>query len=151
MGEYGPVELPVSFVADSASPDARSVTVPLRATVLPSAKSLSGKDLAKAPRCFPVPDPVDLGIIRHDAAQPVGFAILNDGGSPLRIRKIYSDIVAVKYNRLPKEIKPDKSVRVSLELDLRDLPAGPFRIPLRIITDDPVTPVKEFTVAGEIR
>ena len=151
LGEYGPVELPVSFVADSASPDARSVTVPLRATVLPSAKSLSGKDLAKAPRCFPVPDPVDLGIIRHDAARPVGFAILNDGGSPLRIRKIYSDIVAVKYNRLPKEIKPDKSVRVSLELDLRDLPAGPFRIPLRIITDDPVTPVKEFTVAGEIR
>ncbi len=57
----------------------------------------------------------------------------------------------MKYNRLPKEIKPDKSVRVSLELDLRDLPAGPFRIPLRIITDDPVTPVKEFTVAGEIR
>ena len=40
LGEYGPVELPVSFVADSASPDARSVTVPLRATVLPIGKIL---------------------------------------------------------------------------------------------------------------
>ena len=89
LGEYGPVELPVSFVADSASPDARSVTVPLRATVLPSAKSLSGKDLPRHPAVFRS-RPGGSGIIRHDAAQPVGFAILNDGGSPLRIRKIYS-------------------------------------------------------------
>ena len=59
--------------------------------------------------------------------------------------------MAVKYNRPPKEIKPDKSVRVSLELDLRDLPCGSVPHPQNHITDDPVTPVRESTVAGEIR
>ena len=151
LGEYGPVEIPITFRADCTRPEAGGVTVPLRATVLPAAKPLSGKELRAAPRCFPAPDPVDLGIIGRDEAQPVGFAVLNDGGSPLKIKKIYSERVAVKCSRLPKEIKPGKSVRISLELDTRDLPSGPFRIPVKIISDDPVTPVKEIAVAGELQ
>ncbi len=60
LGEYGPCGASCIVRRRQCEPRCQKRDgAPARHTVLPSAKSLSGKDPAKAPRCFPVPDPVD--------------------------------------------------------------------------------------------
>jgi hypothetical protein len=144
--QYGPVEIPVEFTADPAG-GSEPVTVTFRAFVLPDTERLSLRQQGKNPICEPAPDPIDLGM---SVSGPVKteFTIRNAGKAPLDILRIFSTSEAVRFDKIPDRIKPGKTARIKVEFDPALLPSGPFRIPLGIITTDPLHPHLELPLAG---
>lgn len=151
VAEPGPVEIPVTLYPDTDSPEERQII--FRANIIPDFSHLSPKQVDKGPRCYTAPPAVDLGII---AREPVPFAFLieNQGKSELLIRKIYireeigNKMPAVKISKYPAKIKSGKSATINGTLNPVELPEGPFRQTIEIISNDPIHPVRSLTVVG---
>lgn len=144
-GVYGPVEIPVTFRADAASEPA---TVTFHAFVLPDTEALTLHQKGKHPACDLTPDPIDLGMSVGTGRVRTELTVTNSGSGPLHILRLYAPSDAVSFGKLPKEIKPGKSARIKVEVDAASLSGGPFRIPVDVITDDPVHPHLQISVSG---
>lgn len=148
----GPLEIPFTVFAD-ASPNTASHTVTVRADVMPDMTRIN--DPQSAPLCFVAPAVVDLGIISGKKAIKAYFTITNQGKSPLRLTRLFSDSPALHTGKLPSELRPGKSTRIELSIDPTRLnqdnsdSALPIRIPVKLYSSDPYHPVSTITVVGE--
>lgn len=146
-GQYGPVEVPVKVVADSLDPMSESATIFVRAFVMPDSDALLLMQKGKNPICDLSPDPVE-AVRSDDGRFSAQFEIANSGKAPLRVWRVFSESDAVTIGSVPKEIKKGKRHRVDVTVDTGLLPAGPFRIPVSVITDDPRTPLLQTEIVG---
>ena len=146
---YGPVEIPVTVYAG----DSDSATVALRAFVVPDAEYLTLHQNGRTPVCEVIPGPVELGMNLTRDGKPVTtkIQINNSGNGPLTPLRICTKSPAVTIGKLPKAIKNGKSARIEIKTDLSMLDPGPFRIPIDIITDDPVHPHIVVDIVGSVR
>lgn len=145
-GEYGPVEIPVTFRANN---NTDPVTFRFRVFVLPDTEALAVRQKGKSPACDLSPDPIDLGM-NAGSSGPIRtkLTVSNNGRGPLHILRLHAASEAVKFGKTPKEIKAGKRAEVQVEIDPGKLPAGPFRLPVDVITDDPAHPHLQVDVAG---
>jgi hypothetical protein len=147
-GEMGPVDIPIEFVADSLNLDAGSVVQTLHAMVLPDTSHLSGDAGLTTPRISTDPEIVDLGNLSAEITK-FSFQILNDGGNPLKIYRIYPEEEYIEIIKTPKgDIKHGKKGKVECRFDSSLLSVGPFRHNVSIITNDPIVPIKKVRVVG---
>lgn len=138
--EYGPVEIPLTLSVTPGDPSAPSPQLTYRALVLPDANRLARKHGAKAPACELSPDPIDLGDISASGDSPVTreLTIANTGKGEMQVLRVYCDSPAVTFGKIPAKLKPGKQATVRLRIDSSALPQGPHRLPIRVITDDPL-------------
>ena len=148
LGQYGPVEVPVRFCANPAADDPQWVTLYFRAFVLPDTQALALRQGDKRPVCDVTPDPVDLGADITEPELRAVISVTNTGSGPLEILRLHSPDKAISLGRIPKAVKPGKTARIQIRVDTQALPDGPFRIPLDLITDDPLHPHVQIPVAG---
>ncbi len=121
-----------------------------RTFVLPDQGMLMRRQGDKHPICLLAPDPVDLGVIDPATTRCIKreFTITNQGKGELHPLKIYSQSEVITFGKIPAKIKPGKSVRIKIEIDVDRLAAGPWRFPINVITDDPLHPHLTIPVAG---
>lgn len=160
-GGYGQIEIPIEFTADPAGADT-TVTLDFRAFVLPDPEYLALRHKGHNPVCEPRPAIIDLGDITAESQPQRPFrttlTITNQGAGPLSILRLYSRSDAIKFGKPfatakagkdPVSVRPGKTLKVTVEIDPSGLPSGPFRIPVELITDDPVHPHLQIPVAGQ--
>lgn len=143
-GHYGDVEIPVK-ITDGADGD---VTVPVRAFVVPDVEYLAMRQQGKSPVANITPTIVELGERMTGGALHADITVRNGGGGPLNILAVGSKSEALSFGKLPKPVKPGKTARIRMDVDINDLPSGPFRIPIIIVTDDPAHPVVTIHASG---
>lgn len=145
-GDYGDVEVPLHLMVDGT--EVKSLL--FRTFVLPDQGMLMRRQGDKHPICLLAPDPIDLGVIDPNATRRIKreFTITNQGKSELHPLKVYSQNEAITFGKIPAKIKPGKSARIKIEIDVDRLAAGPWRFPINVITDDPLHPHLTIPVAG---
>lgn len=145
-GDFGDVEVPLHLMVDGE--EVKSLL--FRTFVLPDQGMLMRRQGDKHPICLLAPDPVDLGVIDPATTRCIKreFTITNQGKGELHPLKIYSQSEAITFGKIPAKIKPGKSVRIKIEIDVDRLAAGPWRFPINVITDDPLHPHLTIPVAG---
>lgn len=138
LDEYGPVEV------EALCGDARLEAV---AVVMPDVTDLKLHQQGKHPVVDVSPGVVDLAGV--DMSQPVtrSFRITNKGKADLELLRIYCGSEAVKIGKYPKKVKPGKTVEVTFELDRAALRPGPQRLPIEILTNDPLQPRQSVALA----
>lgn len=148
-GKVGPVSFPVIIVADSEGKDSQSYDIEFVGQVIPMRKTLGAKELAKAPVCDPVPPVVELGTVSREPRR-VELDILNSGKSMLEIQNVWSDSPAVKVDGFPAQVKKDKTGRISVTFTPSEAVRSPFRIAVKVASNDPVNPLREINLTGTI-
>lgn len=138
LEEYGPVE-----VAAQCG-EARLEAV---AVVMPDATDLKLHQQGKHPAADVSPQVIDLS--STDVSLPItrSFSITNKGKADLELLRIYCGSEAVKIGKYPKKVKPGKTVEVTFELDRAALRPGPQRLPIEILTNDPMQPRQSVALA----
>lgn len=148
-GNYGPVSVPVTIISAPGTPEERSCRVDFTGQVMPVRHAVSARELEKAPVCDPMPPVVDLGKI-DSQPRPVELTVMNSGRSELRVLNVWSDSPAVKVKDFPARIKKGKGGAVRVEFNPAATVRSPFRIAVKVATDDPVNPLKEINLTGSI-
>lgn len=146
-GHPGPFDIPLTISATAPDGTPHEHVVRVAGTVVPQRKAVSARELAKAPVAVAAPPVIDLG---NFTAGPIEFAsnIVNDGNSQLEILSVWCDAAQVKVGKYPQKIKPGKTGRITLTLDVSEVPVGAFRTFVNVATNDPVNPLLKLPVGG---
>ncbi|MBD5172335.1 MAG: DUF1573 domain-containing protein [Bacteroidales bacterium] len=166
-GETGPVEIPVVFSLDErrergekgergergesaeSGEGSASYTLIYRAEVLPAPTAAINR--GKTGECFIAPGNIDLGSIPSGGnGVDFTFRILNQGRGQLDVTRIYGDREGFRLVKGPEKIKGGKSAEVICRLETGLMGKGPFRMKVKVLTNDPMKPVNEISVSGEI-
>ena len=152
-GETGPVEIPVVFSLDEMCGESGegsvSYTLIYRAEVLPAPTAAINR--GKTGECFIAPGNIDLGSIPSGGnGVDFTFRILNQGRGQLDVTRIYGDREGFCLVKGPEKIKGGKSAEVICRLETGLMGKGPFRMKVKVLTNDPMKPVNEISVSGEI-
>lgn len=140
----GPVEYPVTL-----SVDGREVaTLTATATIVPNTKNMTPEEIAAGPRAALSPETIEIGRTSK-RLEKFRFDILSEGEQPLNVTRVFSRNSAVRIRRSPAKIKSGKKGRAEGTLDLSELPEGPFRIYVEVLSDDTLRPVRTVTLVGE--
>lgn len=145
--EVGELTVPV-VISYEEDKSAEPLTVEFRANVTPDFSRLTPEQVAAGPRCYVIPERVDLGILSGDRIAEFSCRIQNQGKGKLNILRISPKNPAVKVKRRPSQIKAGKTDEVRLSIAVGSIDAGPFNIPVDIITDDPLHPIRTLSVVG---
>lgn len=146
--EMGPLDIPVTIKADN-TPGAPQTQVSFLTKVTPDFSRMTPEQVKDAPQCYLAPPMIDLGEIQKaDKRVKLKFEIRNDGKTEMRVIRIFSTNKAVKITRYPTSVKPAKTGTAEGQLDLTQLPAGPFNIKVEVLTNDPLHPSRTLSIAG---
>lgn len=147
--EDGPGDLAytLTLIPDT---DADPVAIPLTATVTPDFSRLSSEDAANAPVCRIDPEEIDLGTLKSPKMREVEFMISNTGRSKMTVYQVTSTSPQVKVKRFPRTVDASGSSRCVAGVNLADLPPGAFRLPVNVMTDDPIHPNRSLRIVGII-
>lgn len=146
--EIGDIEIPLTIIADSAIDNSPRQEVMFRATVSPDFSNLTPQQVADGPRCYLIPERMDLGYISGKDIKTLTFKIQNQGKEKMNILRLAPKSNAIVVKRIPKTVKAGKMEEVTLSLLVGNIPEGPFRLPLEVYTDDPLHPQKTFLIVG---
>lgn len=144
----GPVDYNVRITADKNHPEAGSCDVTVSTVIVPDTQSMSAEEVNDGPRAYLLPEFVDFGENVAGGKIKFSFEILNDGNSQLDVMRVYSTESGVEITDRPSRIKPGKKAKVKGGLDIRKLPAGAFRIPVEVMTNDPLHPLRTANLVG---
>lgn len=149
--EIGPLEIPVEIRSDSPNENS-SISIPFRAEIKPDFSQMTPDEIEKAPRCYLAPQKLDLGVLQRSGKKqiPIRFAIRNDGESAMHVMRIFSPSKAIRISRMPSEIKGGKNAAAEGSLNIAELPDGPFRLSIEVLTDDPLHPGRSLDLCGII-
>lgn len=134
----GTVSLPVELHAGDAD-----ITLHITANVQPDTSKMSEQELRDAPAVMLYPTILDLGNVATGDKRKVEFGIKNDGKTPLHIKRIHAPQTekAFRAKSQPRELKAGAAAPVKGEFTLpEDIPSGPFKLPIEVVTDDPLHP-----------
>lgn len=149
--DVGTLDVPVSLYARSGSERVEAV-IHVTASVKPDLSALSGQDLREAPSANIYPTSIDAGTLPERSGKnlKIEFNVQNDGGSPLHLRRVHSPYNPglLKIKSMPATLKPKDIGKVRGTLDIQELPAGPFKIEVEVVTDDPIHPVRTLHIIG---
>lgn len=148
-GRFGPVNIPINILSDPGTSNEQNCRIDFTGQVVPVRHAVGVKELAKAPVCDPVPPVVDLGKTDRQP-RPVDLTVMNSGKSDLRVLSVWSDSPAVKVKDFPAKIRKGKTGSIPVEFIPAESVRSPFRIAVKIVTDDPVNPLKEIYLTGSI-
>ncbi len=148
--EIGTLEAPFTLTAEGGG-QRYDCQVLITANVVPDLSALTEEQLQKAPQANVFPTVVELGELPSGKKQ-VDFevGIKNDGCSRLEVKRIHAPQAAkvVKVKSFPKQLKPGEWKQIKALLLTETLPAGPFRIRLEVVTDDPLHPMRAVSLIG---
>lgn len=146
-GQYGTVEIPITFTLDDEQP----ASATFRTFVIPDTEYLRIKQNGKTPACDLSPNPITVSDLTHkhfdDSEVKTEFEVINEGNGPLEILRIYSDDPAITIRKAPKIVKPNKRATVKLTINPAKLYSNPARIPVEVITSDPIHPHLQLFIA----
>lgn len=145
--EMGEVEIPVVFSYDPED-GSQTQTVIFRANVTPDFSKFTPEQIDNGPRCYPIPERIDLGILMGGKQKEFCSIIHNQGKERLNVLRVTVKDKAIKIKDKPSSIKPGKKGDLKFMIDVKALPAGPFNIPVDILSDDPLHPVRTVHVVG---
>lgn len=146
--EIGETEIPFTIISDASVKDAPRQEVIFTAKITPDFSTLSPEQVDNGPRCYLIPEKLDLGILSGEAIKSLSFLIQNQGKSKMTIFHISPKSEALALKRKPSVIKPSKSEEARLSIALKKLPDGPFNLPVEVITNDPLHPIKILSIVG---
>lgn len=125
-------------------------TITIKADVEPDTSALSEQQLRDAPALTVSPALIDLGDVKAgEKSRKISFRIDNEGKTEGRINRIFitgSRELTVK--RMPQRVAPGASHEVKAELNLQEIPAGPFVREIVVTGNDPLHPSRTVKVVG---
>ncbi|MDE6716682.1 MAG: DUF1573 domain-containing protein [Muribaculaceae bacterium] len=145
--EVGELEIPV-VISYEEERTAEPLTVEFRANVTPDFSRLTPEQVADGPRCYLIPERTDLGILSGDRVAEFSCRIQNQGKGKLNVLRISPKNRAVKVKRRPSSVKAGKTDDIRFAISVGAVPSGAFNIPVDIITDDPLHPIRTLYVVG---
>ncbi|MDE6296480.1 MAG: DUF1573 domain-containing protein, partial [Muribaculaceae bacterium] len=146
--EMGDVEIPFTIIANSDDPDSPRQQVTYKANVSPDFSNLTSQQVSSGPRCYLIPERLDLGIVSGSVIKPASLKIQNQGKGKMSVLKVSPKSDAIVIKRIPKSVKPGKTEEATLSILVDKIPEGVFRLPVEIYTDDPLHPQKTFYLVG---
>lgn len=147
--EVGPVDYVVTIMPDgSASNKEDTADIKVTAAIVPDITNLSVAEIEKGPRAYLVPEFIDFGDSVDSGQIKFELKIENEGGSQLKVSRVFSYSDCVKIDGYEKKVKSGKKGSIHGILDADKLPSGPFRIALEVITNDPLHPVRTANLVG---
>ncbi|MCM1320143.1 MAG: DUF1573 domain-containing protein [Muribaculaceae bacterium] len=148
--EIGSIDIPISINADFG--DTRTTAIlHVTGTIEPDTSNLSEEQLRNAPVATVFPTILDMGIITNpDKEVQLEFALRNEGKSSLTISRIHCAEAStlIKVKSVPRSLKPDNMKSVKLSVNPQKLPVGDFKIPVEIVSDDPLHPSVKIYLIG---
>lgn len=143
------IEIPVELIASSTAGTVIE-TIPVRVAgrVLPDPESLTSEQLKEAPALYAAPPRFDLGDINSPRVADFTFNIQNQGKSPLQIYSVSTQMPGVKIIKYTDSLKSDKTGTISGTIDIDQMQAGPFRVEVEVISNDPIHPVSTLYIVG---
>lgn len=143
---YGPVDYPV--VISPAENSSDTVTVTVSSVIVLDTRTIPVEQLENAPQAFLLPEFVDLGESVGDENVEFEFSVLNEGKKPLEVNRVFCREKNLVITRVPSIIKEGQKGLIKGKLLSSGLPAGPFRLKVEVVTDDPLHPVRTGSVVG---
>ena len=144
--EIGDVEIPVTIGADNGAEE--TLKVVLKAKVTPDFSRLSPAEVENGPRCYLIPEKIDLGILSGQAVREFTFDVQNQGKSKMNVLRIVPKSKALIVKKKPTVIKNGKKDETRMAIDTGLLPEGAFNLTAEVITDDPLHPIRTLSVVG---
>lgn len=145
----GPVEYEADIYPEPAL-KGNPAAIRINAVVVADTENMTAEQIDNAPRAYLLPEFVDFGDIDSGADMPFEFDILNDGKTEMRVERVSSTSGNVNVEKFPKTIKAGKRKAVKGTLKTGDIPSGPFRIKVDVVTDDPLHPVRTASLVGSV-
>lgn len=147
VSEMGDLSIPFTIYPDR-NDKSTAQEVEFVAKVTPDFSKWTPEQVDNGPRCYLLPNKLDVGILTGDGSKAISFLIENQGKGKMNLFRIATKSEAVSLKRKPTQIKPSKAEEVKLSLLVKKLPEGPFNIPVEVITDDPLHPVSILSIVG---
>ena len=151
-GQWGLHNIPVTVTPDAGSP--LSMAIECTYNVKDDFRRLTPEQLAKAPVASLSAHKVDTGRTRRGDGTDVTAEVrlTNNGESKLNIRRIYCpDGSPVEIKAGQMSIKKGKSTKIAITIPSSMLAdADMINETIELITDDPVHPVQQIRIVGEL-
>lgn len=144
----GPIDYKLSLTADSSHPDNGNCELTISTVIVPDTSMMTPEEIENAPSAYLLPEFIDLGETSDSGKINFSFDILNDGKTVLNVIKIYSMDKGVEITTVPSKIKPGKTGETKGIIEIDKIISGAFRIPLVVMTDDPLHPVRTAYLVG---
>ena len=141
--QYGPARYRLHYPGKN---DVAGAQVEVRSEIIPDREQLAIHQQGKNPSARISAKILDFSSRASGDPVPMEFEIVNEGKGDLEIFSIYAENGAIKIGSYPAKIKKGKSARVGVAVDMNELPAGPRRFALKILTNDPVKPVQNLEI-----
>lgn len=119
------------------------LALPAVVTVEEDFGTLDNKALAKAPVAVLDPAPGGAALVVDSDTRTARITLSNTGRSPLHIRRAYSATRGVNVTADSTTVKPGKGMVITVTLE-----PGVKAAVLRVITDDPLSPVQSLRIAA---
>lgn len=145
---YGPVAIPLSF---RARPEDNPTIITLRAEVIPDRQALQSSQGSKHPALALTDNTISLGEFASSDSPEIEIELRNTGNAPLQIYRIYDKNEHISIKNLPSQIKAGKKHVITLNTNLSGLPAGATRIPVAILSNDPMQPRQVINIVLTIK
>ncbi len=144
----GPAEYLVEVFPDKGCSSADRREIKVDAIIVPDSRGMTAEEIQKGPRSYLVPEFVDFGEDVATGYRDFEFGIYNDGKSVLQIDRVYSADKNVEIKEYPRKVKGGASGKVAGRISLGNLPSGPFRINVYVVTNDPLHPLRTANIVG---
>ena len=146
--EMGDLSIPIKITPDKNDKNSPEQTVEFVAKITPDFSKWTLEDVQNGPRCYLIPQKLDVGILSGNGSKALSFLIENQGKGKMNLFRIVPKSDAISIKKKPTSIKPSKSEEVRLNIILKSIPEGAFNIPVEVITDDPLHPVRIISIVG---
>lgn len=150
----GPVSYTIRLTADANDPHSETKDVTVGAMIAANPNEIMDGAVSEkgiGGRCSLLPEFVDLGEVEGTKPLKFSFVIANDGDAPLDVQRVYCSDVNVRLKKEKGRVKPLNKEKFEGELDVKGLPAGPFRINIGVMSTDRLHPEKSVKIVGEKR
>lgn len=144
----GAVEYPVTFIADDSNPDSEKLSTTIYASIVPDTRLMTAEEIDNGPRAFLVPEFVDFNDVKTRQSLQFTIEIENEGRTDMKVERVYSRNPAVSVSSFQSKIKPGKKGKIKGKLNPDKIETGPFRIPLEVITNDAIHPIRTANLVG---
>lgn len=142
----GDIEIPI--VLSDGKEDTEPLTVTFKANVTPDFSRLTPEQVDNGPRCYLLSERADVGIVTDNDSRTLSFSIQNQGKTKMNIIKIAPPSKALTVKKKPTVIKPGKDGEAVISINPAMIEKGAFNLSVRVLSDDPLHPIRVLHVVG---
>lgn len=148
--DIGSLDVPIVLGADYGGKHSEA-TIHVTASIEPDTSGLTGRELADAPSANLFPTILDLGVLPKPGAKTsLEFTVRNEGKTKLDIKRVHCPSLPalITVKSMPKSIKPGEWKKIKIAVDTGKLPSGNFKIPIEVVSNDPLHPARKTNIIG---